>query len=159
MANEISLELREKVKNFALEAVKEADDEIELVDVAFFKQYGKLTVEALLWKKSGIDLNDCEKVHRAIDEPLDDLNPTGDTPYILSVSSPGLDRPVKNQYDFIRNKGKDVEVKLYKKLDGKKSFVGKLTGFDDDEVKIEILGQEKTFKKDMVAAVCPVIEF
>lgn len=61
MANEISLELREKVKNFALEAVKEADDEIELVDVAFYKQYGKLTVEALLWKKSGIDLNDCRK--------------------------------------------------------------------------------------------------
>ena len=74
MANEISLELREKVKNFALEAVKEADDEIELVDVAFFKQYGKLTLEALLWKKSGIDLNDCEKVHNVLSAKLDTID-------------------------------------------------------------------------------------
>lgn len=130
-----------------------------IVDIEYSKKFDGMNLEITIDRDGGVDINDCEKVHRAIDEPLDELNPTGDTPYILSVSSLGLDRPVKNQYDFIRNKGKDVEVKLYKKLDGKKSFVGKLTGFDDDEVKIEILGQEKTFKKDMVAAVCPVIEF
>lgn len=130
-----------------------------IVDIEYSKKFDGMNLEITIDREGGVDINDCEKVHRAIDEPLDELNPTGDMPYILSVSSPGLDRPVKNQYDFIRNKGKDVEVKLYKKLDGKKSFVGKLTGFDDDEVKIEILGQEKTFKKDMVAAVCPVIEF
>ena len=130
-----------------------------IVDIEYSKKFDGMNLEITIDRDGGVDINDCEKVHRAIDEPLDELNPTGDTPYILAVSSPGLDRPVKNQYDFIRNKGKDVEVKLYKKLDGKKSFVGKLTGFDDDEVKIEILGQEKTFKKDMVAAVCPVIEF
>ena len=130
-----------------------------IVDIEYSKKFDGMNLEITIDREGGVDINDCEKVHRAIDEPLDELNPTGDMSYILSVSSPGLDRPVKNQYDFIRNKGKDVEVKLYKKLDGKKSFVGKLIGFDDDEVKIEILGQEKTFKKDMVAAVCPVIEF
>lgn len=130
-----------------------------IVDIEYSKKFDGMNLEITIDREGGVDINDCEKVHRAIDEPLDELNPTGDMPYILSVSSPGLDRPVKNQYDFIRNKGKDVEVKLYKKLDGKKSFVGKLIGFDDDEVKIEILGQDKTFKKDMVAAVCPVIEF
>ena len=130
-----------------------------IVDIEYSKKFDGMNLEITIDREGGVDINDCEKVHRAVDEPLDELNPTGDTLYILSVSSPGLDRPVKNQYDFIRNKGKDVEVKLYKKLDGKKSFVGKLTGFDDDEVKIEISGQEKTFKKDMVAAVCPVIEF
>lgn len=130
-----------------------------IVDIEYSKKFDGMNLEITIDKEGGVDIDDCEKVHRAIDEPLDELNPTSDTPYILSVSSPGLDRPVKNQYDFIRNKGKDVEVKLFKKLDGKKSFVGKLTAFDDDEVKIEVLGQEKTFKKDLVAAVCPVIEF
>lgn len=130
-----------------------------IVDIEYSKKFDGMNLEITIDREGGVDINDCEKVHRAIDEPLDELNPTGDTPYILSVSSPGLDRPVKNQYDFERNKGKDVEVKLYKKLDGKKSFVGKLTAFNDEEVKIEISGQEKTFKKDMVAAVCPVIEF
>lgn len=130
-----------------------------IVDIEYSKKFDGMNLEITIDREGGVDINDCEKVHRAIDEPLDELNPTGDMPYTLSVSSPGLDRPVKNQYDFERNKGKDVEVKLYKKLDGKKTFVGKLTDFNESEVKIDILGQEKTFKKDMVAAVCPVIEF
>ena len=96
MANEISLELREKVKNFALEAVKEADDEIELVDVAFYKQYGKLTVEALLWKKSGIDLNDCEEVHNVLSAKLDTIDDEFDDDYVLNVSSQGLDLTEKS---------------------------------------------------------------
>lgn len=92
MANEIALEVREKVKNLALEAVKEADENIELVDVAFYKQYGKLTVEAFLWKKEGIDLDDCEKVHNLLSAKLDSIEDDFDDDYFLNVSSQGLDR-------------------------------------------------------------------
>ena len=109
MANEISLELREKVKNFALEAVKEADDEIELVDVAFYKQYGKLTVEALLWKKSGIDLNDCEKVHNVLSAKLDTIDDEFDDDYVLNVSSQGLDRKIVTDDDFRRALDTEIE--------------------------------------------------
>lgn len=49
-----------------------------------------MNLEITIDRDGGVDINDCEKVHRAIDEPLDELNPTGDTPYILSVSSLGL---------------------------------------------------------------------
>ncbi len=130
-----------------------------IVDVEYSKKFDGMNLEITIDKEGGVDIDDCEKVHRAIDEPLDSLNPTGDMPYILSVSSPGLDRPVKNHYDFLRNKGKSVEVKLYKKLDGKKEFEGLLEEFDKEKVVIIINGQPKTFAKDMVASISPIIEF
>ena len=102
MSNEIAVEVREKVKNLALEAVKETDENIELVDVAFYKQYGKLTVEAFLWKKEGIDLDDCEKVHNLLSAKLDSIEDDFDEDYVLNVSSQGLDRKIVTDDDFRR---------------------------------------------------------
>ena len=57
-----------------------------IVDIEYSKKFDGMNLEITIDRDGGVDINDCEKVHRAIDEPLDELNPTGDTPYILSVS-------------------------------------------------------------------------
>lgn len=115
---------------------------IEIVDVEF--RQGKnpaLTVYADT--ETGIDLDTCEKFHRAIDGPLDELDPTFGAAYTLNVSSPGLDRPFKTERDFLRAQGKKVEVKLYAPLKGKKYFEGVLTAFDKNSVTIKTDGGEE----------------
>lgn len=115
---------------------------IEIVDVEF--RQGKnpaLTVYADT--EAGIDLDTCEKFHRAIDGPLDELDPTFGAAYTLNVSSPGLDRPFKTERDFLRAQGKKVKVKLYAPLKGKKYFEGVLTAFDKNSVTIKTDGGEE----------------
>ena len=73
------------------------------MDVAFYKQYGKLTVEAFLWKKEGIDLDDCEKVHNLLSAKLDSIEDAFDEDYFLNVSSQGLDRKIVTNDDFRRS--------------------------------------------------------
>ena len=65
-------------------------------------------------------LEDCEAVHTAIDEPLDELDPTMGKPYTLNVSSPGIDRPIVTYKDYSRVVGETLEVKLFQAIEKKK---------------------------------------
>ena len=87
--------------------------------------------------EDGVDLDTCEKFHNAIDPILDDFDPSYGASYTLNVSSPGLDRPLKTDRDFQRRIGKDVEVKLFAPLKGKKYFECKLIDYDGNNVVIE----------------------
>ena len=89
-------------------------------------------------KDGGIDLDSCEKFHKAIFEPLDELDPTFGEPYILNVSSPGADRPFKTEQDFLSHVGKMVEVKVKQSIKGKKSFDGVLVSYDTKTVVVKI---------------------
>lgn len=110
-------------------------------------------------KPGGVDLNDCEIVSRALDEPLDREDPIPDS-YVLCVSSPGLDRPLKKDRDLERAIGKKVEIRLFVKRDGKKEFVGMLQSFDSHSVTIETEKQEEqTFRREEVALIRLHIEF
>ena len=98
-------------------------------------------------------------MHRAIDEPLDELDPI-DCSYTLNVSSPGLDRPLKLERDYKRNLNKKILVKLYKPLDNKKSYEGILTAYDNETLSITTKkGETITFNKKDTAKVEPIIEF
>lgn len=68
----------------------------EIVDVEWAKRDGADNLTVYIDIPTGVSLDDCEKVHRAIDPALDELDPTDGKPYVLNVSSPGLDRPFKN---------------------------------------------------------------
>lgn len=109
----------------------------ELVDVEEATLYDQLNITVSIWNKDGITLEDCEKVHLAIDPVLDELDPTGDKPYVLNVSSPGLDRHFKTQRDFERNIGIEVEVLLYAPIEKSKKHVGELISFDESNVTIK----------------------
>ena len=120
--------------------------EIEIVDIEF-KQGREPALTVYIDTESGVDLDTCEKFHRAIDGVLDELDPTFGEAYTLNVSSPGLDRPLKTKRDFDRCMNEKVEVKLFAPIRGRKFFEAVLSGYDgncvllkdgDEETKIEL---------------------
>lgn len=132
---------------------------LEVVEVLYEKKFDGMNLTVVIDKDGGVTIDDCEKLHRAIDAPLDELDPI-DTAYILNVSSPGIDRPLKSERDYKRNLGKKISVKLYKPLNGKKTFDGILTEYDDETFTLQTA--DKTlikFNKKDTAKVEPIIEF
>jgi ribosome maturation factor RimP len=109
--------------------------------------------------EAGVDLDTCEKFHNAISDPLDLLDPTYDMPYTLNVSSPGLDRPFKTQRDFERNIGKEVEIKLYAPLKGKKYLEGFLVEFDENSVTIKTNKEQLKIARNKIAKINKAIKF
>ncbi|MBE7077283.1 MAG: ribosome maturation factor RimP [Clostridiales bacterium] len=151
-----------KVKSIAeiQEVLQPIADEmgIEIVEVEF-KQGREPALTVYIDTENGVDLNTCEKFHRAIDPVLDEADPTFGTPYTLNVSSPGLDRPLKTDRDFQKNIGKKVEVKLFAPMKGKKLFEMVLKGHDENCVFLEDNGEEWKLEKSKIAKICRAIDF
>ena len=135
------------------------DKGFEIVDIEYVKEAGEYYLRIFLDKEGGISLNDCESVSRELSEILDVKDPIKDN-YFLEVSSPGLDRPLKKDKDFLRYKGRDIEIKLYKPLNGSKQFEGQLVGLDEDKnIVVVIDNNEVEFNKKDVALVRLAIKF
>ena len=132
---------------------------MELVEVEFKKLYGTPTITVYIDKPGGVSLDDCELIHRAIDGPMDELDPTEGAPYNLNVSSPGLDRPLKTLNDYKRKLGEKVEVSLYAPVEGKKKYIAVLDEAKEEEITLK--EGEKTIKIQLkqIAAAKPYIEF
>lgn len=102
-------------------------------------------------EEGGITIDDCEKMHRAIDPLLDEADPIEDS-YMLAVSSPGVERELTLPMHFERMAGEEVEVKLYAAIDGTKTYRGELIGLVDGEVVIKLPdGGEKRFPEKAIA--------
>ncbi|MCX4362026.1 MAG: ribosome maturation factor RimP [Clostridia bacterium] len=137
---------------------------MELVDVEYKKLYGQDTLIVYIDKDGGVDLNDCETIHNAIDSALDDLDPTEGAPYNLNVSSPGIDRPLKTARDFEKKTGLEMEVSLYKPLAelGKlKKFNAILVGYDESLSQVELEYKTKKLKLNIkdIALIREAIHF
>ena len=132
---------------------------LELVEVAFEKKHDGMNLTIYIDKKGGVTLEDCETVHRAIDEPLDELNPTNDKPYTLNVSSPGIDRPIVTDKDFKRNVGEVLEVKLYEAIQKKKLFVGTLVDFNSDTITLELENNNLEIERKKISKATKYINF
>ncbi len=135
---------------------------IELVEVEFKKRGendGALTV--YIDKEGGVSLDDCEAVHNAIDAPLDELDPTNGKPYTLNVSSPGLDRPFKTYRDYSKHLGEEIEISLYKPVEGMKKFEAVLEDVDDEFTSVKISVKGKTIQLNIkeIALARAVIKF
>ncbi len=130
----------------------------ELIEVNYQKVAGEMNLIFTIDSDTPITIDDCEKVTKAIDPILEEMNPTDDRPYILSVSSPGIDRPLKSKRDFDRNIGKEIEITLFKKLENKKTFIGILDNYDENS--ITIIQEEKPviIKRELIAHIVPVIK-
>lgn len=107
----------------------------EYIETEFAKQGKDWILTIYIDAKNGITADDCEKVSRAID-PLLDEKDFIEQSYYLCISSIGLDKPLKTQRDFERNMGRCVDVRLYKPLDGKKEYSGKITGYSPEKLEI-----------------------
>ncbi len=128
---------------------------IEIVDVEINGENLTVFIET----EAGVDLDTCERFHNAIMEPIDELDPSFGAAYTLNVSSPGLDRPFKTVRDFERNLGKEVEIKLYAPLKGKKFLEGVLTAFDEHSVTVLIGNAEEKINKTKIAKINKAIKF
>ena len=132
---------------------------LEVVEVTYKKCYDGMNLTVVIDKDGGVTIDDCERLHRAIDQPLDELDPI-ECAYTLNVSSPGIDRPLTLPRDYKRNLDKDISVRLYKPLDGKKTYEGTLTAYDDETFTIVTAkDKEITFNKKDAAKVEPIIVF
>lgn len=130
---------------------------IEVVEVALNDKQASLTV--YIETEQGVDLDTCEKYHNAISDPLDELDPSFGEAYTLNVSSPGLDRPFKTYRDFERNLGKEVEIKLYAPIKGKKFIEGVLDGFDENTVTITTSKETLKIQRNKIAKINKAIKF
>ena len=105
-----------------------AEKGLELVDLEFVK-------EGVNWYLR-VNIDDCEAVSRALEVKLDEKDPI-EQAYILEVSSPGIDRPLKKDADFVKYQGEIIDVKLYKAQDGSKQYQGRLLGLENGVLSIE----------------------
>ena len=131
----------ETVTDFVLPIAHSED--LNLVDVEFLKEGSDWILRIFLENKEGdLTIEECEKVSRALSNILDEEDPI-DKSYILEVSSPGLERPLKTEADFERFKGELIAVKTFKKIDGEKEFVGTLKNFETDKITLVLKNEEE----------------
>lgn len=109
---------------------------LDLWDVRYVKEGANYYLRIFIDKENGVDINDCEKMSKALDKPLDDADPISEA-YILEVCSPGLERQLIRDNHFTRFIGADIMVKMIRPIDGiGKEFKGVLSDFNDGEVTI-----------------------
>lgn len=120
-----------KVRKIAESAAESLN--YELVDVEFIKEYSNHYLRIYIYKDNGVNLDDCQKMSVLVSERLDTEDPI-DVAYYLEVSSPGLDRPLKTDRDFQRNIGKEVDISLYKPVNGMKKIEAFLESYNDNEL-------------------------
>ena len=125
----------------------------ELVDVEQERDDTGVTLRIYIDRPEGMDLDGCEKFHRAIQPLVEDC----DYDY-LEVSSPGIDRPLKRDADFARALGSEVEARFYRALDGARQAVGILADWDAGTVTIEQNGQPRVLARRDIAVIRPVVD-
>ncbi len=130
----------------------------EMVDVEFVKEGSDFYLRAYIDKEGGITIDDCETVSRRLEAELDREDFIAEA-YILEVSSPGLGRTLKKDRDLVRENGKEVDIKLFKAVDGAKEYTGILKGFDDGNITIETEEGQRSFERANIAKISLTLDF
>ena len=153
------MSVKERVEELVLPIVEGLG--YELVEVTYQKQHDAmhLTIFIDSDKEGGVSLDDTEIVANAIDAPLEELDPTAGASYVLNVSSPGLDRPLKTERDYQKKVGSEIEISLYKPLAGAKKHIGKLLGYENGVISLQTKEGELTIETKDIAVAKPYITF
>ena len=128
----------EKVTDKIMQIVYKVVGETKAIvyDIMYKKEGRQKVLRVLLDKQNGISMDDCASVNKKIGEIIENEDLI-DEPYIIQVNSAGLDRPINNKTHYEMAIGKDVEIKLFAPIEGKKTFIGKLLGLTDDYIIVE----------------------
>ena len=130
-----------------------ADMGYELVDAAVEKEPTGKYLRFYIDRPEGISLDDCEAYHKAVRQLADSVDYD-----FMEVSSPGIDRPLKKDRDFERALGTEVEIKLFKALDGVKVITGTLAGLEDGDIVLDTPEGEKRVARKAAALVKPIVD-
>ncbi len=119
---------------------------LELVDIEYVKEGSRWYLRVFIEKLNDeVTVEDCEKTSKMLSDLLDDDDPINES-YILEVSSPGLERPLKKPSDFERFKDELVYIKTYGPINGDKEFTGTLLGKEEEDVLLKKKGDDKLVK-------------
>ena len=150
---------KEHIENLIEKIVQDivAGSAIELVDVEYIKER-EWYLRIFLDKEGGIEIEDCHSVSEQLEAKLEELDPIKES-YYLEVSSPGLDRALRKDRDFIRHIGDKIEISTFKPLNGEKKFVGILKYLQDGTISIDVDGVEVNIPRDQTKQVRLYLDF
>lgn len=113
--------------------------EFELVDVEYLSKHGRWVLRLYVDKEGGVTIDDCARLSGEIGD-LIDVKDVLKHEYVLEISSPGLNRPLKKERDFIWATGKRVKVRMVEPVNGRRNFTGYLKNFKDGTLYVEAEG-------------------
>jgi ribosome maturation factor RimP len=143
------------------QGIQPVADELGLVlwDVEFLKEGARRILRVTIDHEDGVTIEDCERMHRAIDPVLDELDPI-DTAYDLEVSSPGIERDLRTGAHIDACVGERVEVRFFAPFEGIKQTEGILLGREGEEtVCVEVNGEEKKFPRNAISKPQTLFDF
>lgn len=143
------------------ELISPVAEELGLIlwDVEFVKEGARRVLRVTIDTEEGVGIEDCERMHRAIDPILDEADPI-DCSYDLEVSSPGIERDLRTDFHIDACLGWDVEIRLFAPLEGKKIFRGVLRRKEGKQIFLEEKnGALRSFDRESIAKIKTVFEF
>ena len=148
--------MKKSIKETVRDAVSPTITELgyDIWDITYSKVGADYHLEITIDSPNGINIEDCEKVHRAIDPVLDEADPI-DRAYYLEVSSPGLGRQIKNAEQAQKMLGQKVEARFFAPdAKGRKAVVGQLSAYGDKTATLAIDGEELEIELKTIAKLC-----
>lgn len=125
--------IEEKIENLTSKTINSLG--YELYDVEYVKEGKDYFLRLYIDSEKGIDLNDCEKVSDSITELLDKEDYIKEQ-YFLEISSPGVERNLRKEKHLNANIGNEIQIKLFKPLEGQKQYKGILKSYDENSITI-----------------------
>jgi len=139
-------------------------NQFELADIEFIKEGKNWFLRVYIDKPEGIDLEDCALVSEQISEHMDKINPDPiPQAYFLEVSSPGAERPLKKEEDYINAVGEYIHISLYEPVDGEKTYEGTLKEINDETliltIRIKTRVKDIEFNRKIIAKARRAVQF
>ena len=143
--------IEEKVESLVKDKIEKIG--YELYDVIYTKEGSNKILRIVIDSEKGISLDDCEKVNNEIKETIDEANPIEEQ-YFLEVSSPGIERLLRKDWQLKKFKGEEVNIKLFKKDEnGKKEYTGTLGDITENTLDVEVEGENTTIDRKIISQV------
>ncbi|WP_227766603.1 ribosome maturation factor RimP [Zhaonella formicivorans] len=148
--------VEERVEQLVKPAIEEAG--YELVSIQYVKEGPDWYLRFFIDHQEGIGLDDCELISRKVEAILDKADPIPDS-YVLEVSSPGIERPLKNDEDFAKYQGELVIITTFAPVEGKKQFKGILKGSTAEEVSLLVGKKEMHIPRKLISKAHLTVDF
>ncbi|MDD4601868.1 Ribosome maturation factor RimP [bioreactor metagenome] len=150
---------KEKIENLVEQLVLDIihGSDLEVVDVEFIKERDWY-LRVYLDKDGGVELDDCQTVSEKLEKKLDEIDPIKES-YYLEVSSPGLDRALRKERDFVRHIGDKVEISTFVPINGQKSLIGILRGLHNGDIELDVDGAIMKVSRDKASQIRLHIDF
>jgi len=152
----MSQSISSKVEDLIIPVIQ--GNNLDLVDIQYVKEGKEWYLRVFIDKPDGITLDDCELVSREVGQLLDENDPVK-TSYILEVSSPGIERPLKKEKDYLRFLGSKVIIKTFDAINDQKIFVGYLKEFKEGVVTVTVDEKDVDISLDKIASANLAVDF